>query len=299
MRTFTNNKELVRSAITRFAISFISLQSLLNSMWDVKRMFLLEEWRVLLHSHKLQGEAICRLVSYQESFWAGVKEVCSITEPLVKVLRLVDGDKPIMGYLYEAMDRAKESIHIYYDDKGDEGFEKQQLIWDVIDERWNNAIHRPIHFAGIYLNPTFSYSYGFLFDGEVMDGFFTCAQKMVPSPTKRAEISKEMGDASWRSYGGKVPNLQRLSIRVLSQTCSSSGCERKWSVFEKLHTKKHNRLEPKLLNDMVHVYNNLRLWVRQLERTFDVEAISLDGIDTTSAWRVEAERPITESALIG
>ena len=36
MRRFTNNKELVRPAITRFATTFISLQSLLNSMWDVK-----------------------------------------------------------------------------------------------------------------------------------------------------------------------------------------------------------------------------------------------------------------------
>jgi hypothetical protein len=33
-----------------------------------------------------------------------------VTEPLVKVLRLVDSDKPVMGYLYEAMDKAKEAI---------------------------------------------------------------------------------------------------------------------------------------------------------------------------------------------
>jgi hypothetical protein len=50
---------------------------------------------------------------------------------------------------------------------------------------------------------------------------------------------------------------------------------------------------------MVYVYYNLRLWVRQLERTPDMEAISLDGIDTTAAWRVEAERPLMESAMIG
>jgi len=36
--------------------------------------------------------------------------VCNVTEPLVKVLRLVDGEKPTMGYLYEAMNMAKESI---------------------------------------------------------------------------------------------------------------------------------------------------------------------------------------------
>ena len=52
--------------------------------------------------------------------------------------------------------------------------------------------HRPIHAAGIFLNPTFSYSYDFLFDAEVMDGLFTCVQRMVPSPAKHAEISKEM-----------------------------------------------------------------------------------------------------------
>ena len=40
-----------------------------------------------------------------------------------------------MGYLYEAMDRAKESIRAYYDDKGDEGFQKQLLLWEVIDEQ--------------------------------------------------------------------------------------------------------------------------------------------------------------------
>ena len=48
--------------------------------------------------------------------------MCSVTEPLVKVLRLVDDGKPAMDYLYETMDRAKESIWAYYDDKGDEGF---------------------------------------------------------------------------------------------------------------------------------------------------------------------------------
>jgi hypothetical protein len=158
MRRFTNNRELVRPAITRFATSFISLRSLLACMWEVKRMFLSNEWHGLAFSCKSEGEAICRLVSYQERFWAGVEEVCAISEPLLKVLRLADGDKLAVGYLYEALDRAKEAIHAYYDDKGDDGFEKRLQLWGVIDEQWNTTLHRPIHVAGIYLNPTFSYS---------------------------------------------------------------------------------------------------------------------------------------------
>eukprot|EP00253_Pinus_taeda_P036589 PITA_36589 len=281
MRRFTNNKELVRPAITRFATSFISLQSLLNSMWDVKRMFLSEDWRGLTMSRKPEGEAVCRLVSYQEDFWAGVQEVCAVTEPLVKVLRLVDGDKPAMGYLYEAMDRAKEAIRAYYDDKGDDGFQKQLLLWGVIDERWNNTLHRPIHAAGLFLNPGFSYACGFDFDAEIMDGFLSCVQKMVRSPEQRTEISKQI--ETYRMSGGTFGFDMAVNDRLIKMP------DAWWKMYGA------RGLESQRLNDMVYVYYNLRLWVRQLEKTPDV-AISLDGIDTTAAWRVEAERPLMESA---
>jgi hypothetical protein len=49
---------------------------------------------------------------------------------------------------------------------------------------------------------------------------------------------------------------------------------------------------------MVYVYYNLRLLVRQIQKTLDVDAISLDGIDTSVEWRVESERPILESMLM-
>eukprot|EP00253_Pinus_taeda_P021505 PITA_21505 len=227
MRKFTNNKELVCPTITRFATSFISLQSLLNSMWDVKRMFLSDQWHLTV-SRKLEEEVVCRLVSYQENFWAGVQEVCTVTEPLVKVLRLVDGEKPAMGYLYEAMGRAKESIRTYYDDKGDEGFQKQ-LLWEVINERWNNTLYRPIHAAGIYLNTAFSYPCGFVFDAKIMDGFLTCVQRMVRSLAERAEISKEM--EIYRMAGGTFGFEMAMTDRTTKMpgwspsdlmTCSTS-----------------------------------------------------------------------------
>jgi hypothetical protein len=40
---------------------------------------------------------------------------------------------------------------------------------------------------------------------------------------------------------------------------SPSGCERNWSVFEHIHSKKRNRLEHQKLNDLVFVRYNLRL----------------------------------------
>ena len=50
------------------------------------------------------------------------------------------------------------------------------------------------------------------------------------------------------------------------------------------------------LNDLVYVHYNLQLWLRQMDRTLDVDAISLDNIDVLSKWRVEAEIPIMEEA---
>jgi len=50
---------------------------------------------------------------------------------------------------------------------------------------------------------------------------------------------------------------------------------------------------------MIYIYYNLQLWVKQIEKTSNTEAISLDGIDTTTTWNVEIERTIMESTLSG
>eukprot|EP00253_Pinus_taeda_P031862 PITA_31862 len=167
-----------------------------------------------------------------------------------------------MGYLYEAMDKAKESIWAYYDDKGDEGFQKQLLLWEVIDEQWNNTFHRPIHAVGIYLNPTFSYPCGFLFDAEIMDRFLTCVQRMVRSPAERAEISKEMEiyKMAGGTFGFEMAMHGGLAMLSKYRICESLP-------FESL-----------------------------AKHVVPEDAISLNGIDTTAAWRVEAETPPMESA---
>ncbi|KAI9084351.1 hypothetical protein K1719_033693 [Acacia pycnantha] len=46
----------------------------------------------------------------------------------------------------------------------------------------------------------------------------------------------------WKSYGAQVPDLRNLAVRVLGLTCSASGCERNWSTFEHIHSKR-SRLE--------------------------------------------------------
>jgi hypothetical protein len=90
-------------------------------MFKLQRMFLSNEWVACVYSTKQDGQAIAQLLRHDQRFWSGVGEVCTISEPLVKVLQLVNDEKPVMGYLYEAMDKAKEAIYRCYENKGEEG----------------------------------------------------------------------------------------------------------------------------------------------------------------------------------
>ena len=38
-------------------------------------------------------------------------------------------------------------------------------------------------------------------------------------------------NSEWRNmYGEESPNLRKITIKVLSQTCAPPGCERNWST---------------------------------------------------------------------
>lgn len=98
-------------------------------------------------------------------------------------------------------------------------------------------------------------------------------------------------DEWWRYYGGSAPILQKLAMRLLSQTSSSSGCERNWSVFERIHTKRRNRLEHQRLNDLVYVAYNLRLKNRCISKRTSYDPIDYESIDDIDFWVVEEEEP--------
>jgi hypothetical protein len=56
--------------------------------------------------------------------------------------------------------------------------------------------------------------------------------KFIGSPIAMAALETKIAAQWWESYGDEHPELQNFAIRVLSLTCSSSGCERNWSAFE-------------------------------------------------------------------
>ncbi|XP_059283872.1 uncharacterized protein LOC132037383 [Lycium ferocissimum] len=240
------------------------------------------------------------------TFWNQVVYILKIIGPPVKVLRLADNEKkPAMGYIYEAMDRAKEAIA-----KAFEGnIAKYKDIFKIIDERWQCQLHHPLHAAGHYLNPEFFYQNPAIENcTEVTDGLYACIEKLVPSTEVQDKIMTEIPLYTkaeqqfglliakrsrttrspvewWNLYGNSAPHLQKLAIRILGLTASAAGCERNWSVFEHIHTKKRNRLEHQRLNDLVYVKYNRASKARYDLRSV-IDPISLDNIDHSNEWLV-------------
>ena len=58
----------------------------------------------------------------------------------------------------------------------------------------------------------------------------------------------------------------KLSNTCLKLNCSATGCERNWSTFDHVHTKKRNRLKQQRVNVLVFVNYNINLELRQIKK---------------------------------
>eukprot|EP00253_Pinus_taeda_P032420 PITA_32420 len=148
MRKYIEGKDIVQPAMTRFATNFISFQFVVEQKINLKRMSLGPEWKQSKHSKTLEGIVFVALV-FNDSFWKDVEDIIVVMESLVRVLRMIDGDKPAMGYIYEVMDLTKEAIKRRY---GDEE-ENYMPLWYIIDAHWDRKLHSPLHAARYFLNP--------------------------------------------------------------------------------------------------------------------------------------------------
>ncbi|XP_039048245.1 uncharacterized protein LOC120188944 [Hibiscus syriacus] len=290
MRKFTGKTELVRPAITRFATAYITLCSIQVQKANLRKMFTSDEWRKCKYSKEHGGKRVASIV-LMPTFWSTIVYILKMKGPLVKVLRLVDGEKrPAMGYVYEAMDRAKEAIANSFNNVED----KYKDVFAIIDKMWECQLHQPLHAVGCYLNPQLFYSNPQIQeDKEVMIGLLKCIERLVPSVVDQGKIEDQLslyrnaegifGMATcirqreakspaewWASFGNDAPELKKFAIKVLSLTCSAS-----------LHNKRRNRLAQTQLNNLVYVKYNRALKRRYNHRDV-IDPISLDDIDESN-----------------
>ncbi|KAJ7980474.1 HAT dimerization domain-containing protein [Quillaja saponaria] len=292
---FIQGQELLKPSGTRYASSFATLLSLLDHRVGLRRMFLSNKWISSRLSHSSEGKEVEKIV-LNVTFWKKMQYVRKSVEPILQVLQKVDhGESLSMPYIYNDMYRAKLSIKAIHGDDT----RKYGPFWNVIDNH-SNSFYHPLYLAAYYLNPSYRYRPDFMEHSEGMRGLKDCIARLEPDSTRRKFSSLQVNvydnaksdfgtelaintrteldpAAWWQQHGISCLELQRIAVRILSQTCSSYGCEHDWSIYDQIYSKRNNRLAHKKLNDLTYVHYNLRLRECQLRRRLS-DSISVDGV---------------------
>ncbi|MQL91000.1 hypothetical protein Taro_023603, partial [Colocasia esculenta] len=146
--------------------------------WNPEMSHMREESRDVAH------EISCLVSDHR--FWDRIIYYLKLIEPLVQVLRMVDGEnKNDMGYLYEAMDKAKEMLR----EKHPMTYQKW---WRIIDARWESTLHHDLHAAGYFFNPRHQYSDSPHNDGKVLQGTINVISRLSRSTDERIDAMMEM-----------------------------------------------------------------------------------------------------------
>lgn len=284
MRKKTGGRDIIQLATTRFASIFLTLQSIVSLKGHLHQMFTGATWMQSTLSKQRAGLEVAEII-VEPLFWSMCEQASKVTKPLLSVLQLMEcGEKPSIGYIYDAIEKAKKSIIVAFNNK-----ESEYLPYlEVIDRVWQEEFHSPLHAAAYYLNPSIFYNPSFSSNKVIQKGLLDCIETLEPDLTAQVMITNNInfyeeavGDFGrpvalrgrdslapatwWSMYAADYPDLQRLAVRILSQTCSITRCERSWNMFERIHWKKRNRLEHQRLNDLIFVHFNLHLQERQTE----------------------------------
>ncbi|XP_031260567.1 uncharacterized protein LOC116118736 isoform X2 [Pistacia vera] len=284
MRKKTGGRDILQLSVTRFTSIFLTLENIVSLKDHLHQVFTGTAWIQSSFSKQRGGVEVAETI-VDPIFWLQSDQILKVTKPLLSFLHLMDcEERPSVGYIFDAMEKAKKTIIMAFDNDESEFMP----YFRVIDLIWQEEFHSPLHAAAYYLNPSVFYKANFSSNKVIQKGLLDCIETLEPDISSQVTITSQInsyeeavGDfgrpvalrgreslapATWWSlYAADYPELQRLAVRILSQSCSIIRCGRSWSMFERIYSKKRNRLEHQRLNDLLFVHYNLQLQQRRAE----------------------------------
>ena len=296
-----SEKELLKPSNTRFAYSFIVLSNLLDERvyGGLRRMIVSEQWDKWKGSKTKKAEEIVTII-FDAKFWSDVKMIVTLCIPILKLLHLADREGATMGLIYDLTQQMIKEINnmslIEIDPM------KLDEIKLCCRNRWS-MLQSPLHLTGYVLHPIWTGNSQEI-NNELNTGWMTTIMRYASGNQDlqnalidefyayrkqtcnmfRLPFAKDINRMKnpvmwWETFGTATPNLMKLAIRVLSQGSSASPCERNWSTFSLIHTRRRNRLSPCHVEKLVYLHTNLRLLKRIKERSYTPLEITMEMVD--------------------
>ncbi|RHN50129.1 putative ribonuclease H-like domain-containing protein [Medicago truncatula] len=307
MRHFTKGKDILKVGMYQSETSYFTLCCIHENKGALVRMFTSEEWKSTSNEFaEPKSRKWAEDMILDKEFWKYVMICYKGVKPLLNLLLMVNSTVvPMMGFIYEDMERAKDKIRRSLSKSAIER-ESFMHLQKIIDERWDKQFHSPLHAAGYFLNAQYHYSPGFRDDVKVKRGLQHCITRMVTDHEERSKIEIQLDDFDkqanqfghpiaiitadmeippiwWGSLVDGPPELQKFAIRVLSLTCSCYGGFPLQDAFEMVHSKS---MMYRTDRDVLFVMANSKLAEKKrtsaelnIDDNGDVEGLNVDDSD--------------------
>ncbi|KAH7277995.1 hypothetical protein KP509_38G019200 [Ceratopteris richardii] len=233
-RAYTK-KELIRPAETRFGYVY-HVFCRLHLCMDALRLTVIDpRWRAMARGRTEVANFIEHIVPVLRSIHI--------------VLRFADMEGSTLGLLYHMYTRMRESISSVTT----LSTSRHRDVMELVESQWK-FLSRPIHSFAALLHPYFKDPRLWDFSAYMSNVGIAYAR----STSLRQDVTSRPLEW-WNHYGYGHLIIAPHALRVLSQDCTFSPCERNWSAFSLVHTKLHNCLSVEQLHRVVFCNANLRL----------------------------------------
>ena len=307
---------LYRAKATRFAGKFREMQRLLRVKADLQQVVVSSEY----NSHKFSsrgrsvddddeaeeldpsiGGRVKSIALDEDNFWAPLVDILRVAMPLIKLLRMMDSNKPVIGKVYDRMFLVGERLKSM-----EATVSWAKAMGEKHAARWE-YLHSSFHAAGYALDPEFLETVGDL-DAATMEGLMDVFERLSlrdeillaedperawreltpssPSVVARvAQLEREFSvyqrrdgvfsrpsvlqnattmepAAWWAMYGRHLPLLSALAPCVLAQPGAASAAERNWSIYGQIHTANKARLKHATADKLVFCHEMMHVQLR-------------------------------------
>jgi hypothetical protein len=218
--------------------------------------------------------------------------------PVVKLLRLMDGEKPAMGKVYDRMFMIGQKIE-------ERSYSWKEKAAKIHADRWEH-LHSEMHSAGYALDPEFMQhasdmdeatqngiisirveKFSLLEEKIEAEKLSSAAANALTSESDKVQdrIAKTMGQLAkyqandgmftkpyvianaksmapavwWATYGKHLPHLAAVARRVLAQPVCASAAERNWSIYGAIKTAARGQMGHAVADKRVYCHEALHL----------------------------------------
>ena len=282
---------LLNPGTTRFATNFLMVGRVLDVKEALKQTITNVEWDTYVRTLsdmqrkpiQTQAQELRRLILSDDfKFWQNCANYYTVMKAVVGALKEFDGKQPCMGNVYMIMRALCQHVVALHNAL----FNMPSNLVESFENALRNRealVASDLHYASALLNLHLIKDMELCDEQNVMAGFMRVFQRLIDTAKEFHAMKVEFnlyshtrlpyyGEHVWSSMGVKeVPHLwwftsgsvgkllPCIAQRVLIQVVSLSSCERNWSSYF-MHSKAQNRLLPSLVEDLVYVYTNLRLF---------------------------------------